>query len=308
MEKQQIMRNAISLDAIRVLEAIDNKGSFAAAAQALFKVPSALTYTVQKLESDLGVSLFDRASKRAVLTPAGRLVLEEGIGLLKSAARLEEKVHQLETGWEAKLTIARDTIVPEQLLFAIIQRFCQLNKLVEINVIEEVLGGGWDALHTKRADIAIGVTGELPKGQFEVHDMGALEFVFAVAAHHPLADFVGLLETQHINQFPSIVVADSSRTLPGRSSGLYDSKQIIRVSSMQSKIQAQLQGVGVGFLPLHLITQHVASGALIIKGCAIPRPPVPVYIASEKGRSGKALAWFNQELSHQQWFNTLSSL
>ena len=189
------MRNAITLEAIRVLEAIDNKGSFAAAAQSLFKVPSAITYTMQKLESDLGVVMFDRSNKRAVLTPAGRLVLDEGITLLQSTARLEEKVHQLESGWEAKLTIAKDTIISDKQLFDIIGRFCELNKQVEITVIEEVLAGGWDALHTKRADLAIGVTGELPKGQFNVHDMGSIEFVFAVAKDHPLSDFVGLIET-----------------------------------------------------------------------------------------------------------------
>jgi DNA-binding transcriptional LysR family regulator len=296
------MRNAITLDAIRVLEAIHQKGSFAAAAEALFKVPSAITYTMQKLENDLGVVIFDRSAKRAVLTPAGKLVLEEGIALLQATAQLEEKVHQLESGWEAKLTIAKDTIIPDAILFDIIGRFCSLDKHVEITVIEEVLGGGWDALHTKRADIAIGLTGELPKGQFSVHDMGSFDFVFAVANHHPLANFVGLLETQHINQYPTIVVADSSRTLPGRSSGLFDSKQQIRVSNMQSKIQAQIQGIGVGFLPLHLVKDQLAQGHLIAKACAIPRPSVPVYFATEKGKLGKALDWFSQELKHQQWF------
>ena len=296
------MRNAITLDAIRVLEAIHNKGSFAAAAQALFKVPSAVTYTMQKLESDLGVVLFDRSAKRAVLTPAGKLVLEEGGALLQASNRLEEKIHQLETGWEAKLTIAKDTIIADKLLFDIIGLFCQLNKQVEINVIEEVLGGGWDALHTKRADIAIGLTGELPKGQYHVQPIGSIEFVFAVASQHPLADFVGLLESQHINQYPAIIVADSSRTLPGRSSGLFDSKQLIRVNSMASKIQAQLQGIGVGFLPLHLINPYLADGSLVAKACAIPRPPLPVYFASEKGKSGKALSWFSQQIAQQSWF------
>lgn len=296
------MRHAITLDAIRVLEMIHQKGSFAAAAEALFKVPSAITYTMQKLEADLGVVIFDRSAKRAVLTAAGKLVLEEGSALLQASNRLEEKVHQLESGWEASLIIAKDTIVSDRQLFDIIGRFCELDKQVEITVVEEVLGGGWDALHTKRADIAIGLTGELPKGQFSVHPMGEVEFVFAVASDHPLANFIGLIEPQHIKQYPSIVVADSSRTLPGRSSGIFDSKQSIRVGSMQSKIQAQLQGVGVGFLPLHMIKNHLAEGKLIAKACTIPRPNIPVYLAAEKSKQGKALTWFCQQLAQQPWF------
>ncbi|MBC3764857.1 LysR family transcriptional regulator [Neptunicella marina] len=296
------MRHAITLDAIRVLEMIHQKGSFAAAAEALFKVPSAITYTMQKLEADLGVVIFDRSAKRAVLTPAGKLVLEEGSALLEASNRLEEKLHQLESGWEASLTIAKDTIIPESPLFEIMSRFCQLDKQVEITVVEEVLGGGWDALYTKRADIAIGLTGELPKGQFRVEQLGEIEFVFAVANQHPLADFIGLIEPQHIKQYPSIVVTDSSRSLPGRSSGVFDSKQSIRVGSMQSKIQAQLQGLGIGFLPLHMVKNELADGSLIAKACSIPRPNIPVYIASEKSKQGKALAWFYQQLVQQQWF------
>ena len=47
------MNNAITIDALRALDAIDKKGSFAAAAESLYKVPSALTYTIKKLEEDM---------------------------------------------------------------------------------------------------------------------------------------------------------------------------------------------------------------------------------------------------------------
>ena len=76
------MQNPLSLDALRVLDAIERRGSFQAAAEALHKVPSALSYTVQKLESDLGVVLFDRSRQRARLTAAGTLLLERGRKLL----------------------------------------------------------------------------------------------------------------------------------------------------------------------------------------------------------------------------------
>jgi DNA-binding transcriptional LysR family regulator len=296
------MRNAVTLDALRVLDAIHSKGSFAAAAQALYKVPSALTYTMQKLESDLGVILFDRKGQRASLTAAGKLVLQEGNDILLATRRLEEKVLQLETGWEPKLVIAKDTIIPEAPLFDLIGQFCQSDKQVEITVIEEVLGGGWDALYTERADIAIGVGDDLPSGQFITKQMAMVEFVFAVSTTHPLADFIGLLESSHISQYPTIVAADSSRSLPGRSSGLINSKQQIRVSSMASKLQAQLQGIGVGFLPLHMALPYLNSGQLVAKSCAIPRPPIPLYLAWRKNKDGKAMQWFCDKLQQQQWF------
>ena len=71
------MQPGISLEAIRIVKTIQEKGSFAAAAEALYKVPSALTYSVQKLETDLGVALFDRRGQRAVLTQAGELLIQQ---------------------------------------------------------------------------------------------------------------------------------------------------------------------------------------------------------------------------------------
>lgn len=50
---------ALTLEALRVMDAIDRRGSFAAAADELGRVPSALSYTMQKLEEELDVVLFD---------------------------------------------------------------------------------------------------------------------------------------------------------------------------------------------------------------------------------------------------------
>lgn len=68
----------ISLEALQILDAIDRRGSFAAAAKVLFKVPSTISYTVSKLEDDLGVQLFERLGPKATPTQAGRELLREG--------------------------------------------------------------------------------------------------------------------------------------------------------------------------------------------------------------------------------------
>ena len=47
----------LTLDALRVLDAIDRKGSFAAAADDLHRVPSAVTYSVRQVEEGLGIAL-----------------------------------------------------------------------------------------------------------------------------------------------------------------------------------------------------------------------------------------------------------
>jgi len=65
----------ISLDALQILDAIDTQGSYAAAASRLHRVPSALSHAMQKLEGELGVELFEKSGRRAILTAAGRTLL-----------------------------------------------------------------------------------------------------------------------------------------------------------------------------------------------------------------------------------------
>ena len=82
------MKYPITLDALEVLDAIERKGSFAAAANELFRVPSAISYSIQKLEQDLDVVLFRKEGRKAVLTPAGKILLEQGREILQATERL----------------------------------------------------------------------------------------------------------------------------------------------------------------------------------------------------------------------------
>ncbi|WP_067582678.1 LysR family transcriptional regulator [Endozoicomonas ascidiicola] len=295
------MLNSITLEALRALDAIDQKGSFAAAANSLHKVPSALTYTIKKLEDDIGSPLFDRSQHRAQLTPSGKLVLEQGREILKATDRMMESVQQLESGWERHLRIARDTMIPCDPVFNTIQDFNKLGQPLDITLSVEALGGGWDALHSKRADIIIGATGELPKGLFKTMPMAEVSAAFVVAKDHPLAEFEGELSSKDLEPYTSIVIPDTSQLLPARSAGLFTSRNTIRVDNVEAKIKAQLMGFGVGFLPRHLIKEHLACGDLIEKQCYLPRPPIMMYIAWRADQEGKALKWFANALGATNW-------
>ncbi|PMG77277.1 LysR family transcriptional regulator [Vibrio breoganii] len=295
------MYNNISIDALRALDAIERKGSFAAAAESLYKVPSALTYTIKKLEDEVGTPLFDRSKQRAQLTAAGRLVLEHGREILLATNRLYDSVQELESGWESEIRLARDTIVPEQKIFPLISKFNNLQQKVDVNLGVEVLGGGWDALHSRRADIVIGANGELPKGLFSTHKMGEISFVFALSPKHPLANSPNTISNEQLQDYASIVVSDTSQVLPVRDSGLFKSRQLIRVNSMESKISAQIEGLGVGFIPTHLAKPFLESGQLVEKECAIPRPSHEIYLAWHKDQTGKAFEWFIEHLCNLDW-------
>lgn len=300
------MQQLINLDALRALDAIDRKGSFAAAAEALYKVPSALSYTMSQLEQNLGVSLFDRSKQKARLTPAGQLLLQQGRELLKAADQLQKAVQQLDSGWEAELTLALDSVVPAEPVFALISQFLQLGKLTRVALRQEVMAGGWEALNTGRADIAIGLPATQHTGAYQLQLLGEVEFVFAVAPHHRLAQLDKVLTLADVQQETAIIVADSAIDSQKLSSGLFDSRQQVVVANLAQKITAQQQGLGVGFLPRHLVQQQLARGELIAKQHTIPRDNVKLYLAWHKQQQGNALSWFCQQLCSYPWQQVFS--
>jgi len=291
------MYSPITLDALRILDAIDRRRSFAAAAEELYRVPSAISYTVNKLEEDLGVELFDRSRRKAELTAVGRLVLEQGRQILIATEELTALAKQAAEGWEMELRIAVDTLLDCGPIYDLIEAFQEVQPRTEVRLLEEVLGGTWDALNDDRCDIVIGAEGEPPSQGFGTHALGLVPFEFAVAAGHPLTRLSQPLPLSAIQDYPTVVVADSSRNLPARSTGLLDGRSRIVVPSMERKIEAQCQGLGVGYLPCHRIRQELDTGKLqSIQLLDSPRPPQSISVAWRNTNKGKGLKWFVSRL------------
>jgi DNA-binding transcriptional LysR family regulator len=288
----------LTLDALSVLDAIDRRGSFAAAAEELHRVPSAVTYAVQKLEEDLGISLFDRSGHRAQLTEAGRELLREGRHLLNAAAELEARVKRVAKGFEVELRVALDTIVLFDPLYPVIEEFYRQQYGTRLKLSSEVFGGTWDALVSDRADLAIGAVGDGPLGGgYSVRPLGHAHWQFMVASSHALARMPEPLRPEDILPFRSVVAADSSRSLPPRTMGLLDGQEVLVVPDMATKIAAQCAGLGVGYLPLHITRTLGRHGTLVPKRVVEERHAVPLFIAWPTAHRGKALDWFLARLN-----------
>jgi len=283
----------LTLDALLVLDAINREGSFATTAEALNRVPSAITYTMKKLEQDLHVHIFDRSGHRAVLTEAGRTLLQEGRYILEAACNLEKQVKKVAEGWEMELTIAMNGILPSTALLPLIDEFYQQQSGTRIRLIHEVYGGLWDALVSNRADLAIGAPQDGPSGGgYQMRPLSSLDWVFAVARHHPLAQQPEPLTEQDISQYRVIAVADTSRNLPPRTAGIISGQDVFTVADMQTKISAHLQGVGVGYLPRSIIQHELDEGLLVEKQTNNVTEKITMYLAWRSDSKGHSLQWF----------------
>lgn len=288
----------ISLEALITVDTIERKGSFAAAAETLHRVPSAITYTVQKLEQDLGVQIFDRSGHRAILTEAGKTLLRDGRKLLHAADNLEQRVQRVATGWEAELRIAIGDLLPMDSIYPLLETFYQTHSGTHIRLLTEVYGGTWDALAHHRADLAIGAPGEGPSGGgYATQALGWIPFDFVVAPHHPLAKAEEPISSEVLIQHRAIAAADSSRQLLPRTSSLLSGQDVLTMPDIYRKCEAQRAGLGIGSVPRHLIEEDVREGRLVVKEIEGGVPIVPLFIAWHSNQNGKALQWFIDHLN-----------
>ncbi|MBK8765745.1 MAG: LysR family transcriptional regulator [Burkholderiaceae bacterium] len=291
----------LSLDALAVLDTIARRGSFAAAAAELGKVPSALTYTVRRLEDELDVLIFDRRGKRAHLTAAGEELLEQGRLLMRAADDLVCRVKELASGWEVELRIALDGVVAFERMRPLLEDFYRLNAPTRLRFSYEVLDGGWDALLSGRADLAIGVSSETPaaafaSGLYTVRPLGDVRFVYCVAPHHPLAALPEPLEPEVLVHHRAIAVANSARHLPLRSAVLVSGQATLTVATLEQKVAMQVAGLGAGYLPEAFARPHLASGRLVERQTTRRSEAEVVQYAWRRAARGKAQAWWLSRL------------
>ncbi len=320
-------RNVLTPDALTMMDVIARTGSFAAAARELGKVPSSLTYSVRQLEDALDVLLFDRRSRQARLTAAGEELLNEGRRLLEQMDAVANRVKRVATGWETQLSIAVDGIVSRLTMLELCESFYALNPQsvaargsgvetpatlgspgTRLRLRTEVLAGTWEALTSGQADLAIGVGTDrsVPTG-IQMKELGTVDFVFAVAPHHPLAAAREPIGDAELLRHRAIAVADSAQRLTPLTVNLLPGQDVLTVSSMQLKIEAQLRCMGCGFVPEPMVRDHLAAGRLVVRevqrggrlpmlGYAWRTPVASAPGAARKPQLGLALRWWLGQL------------
>jgi DNA-binding transcriptional LysR family regulator len=287
---------ALTLEALRVLDAIERRGSFAAAADELGKVPSALSYTIQKLEDELDLSLFDRSGHKTQFTPVGRLLLERGRQLLHASSQLVDDARALELGWETRLTLAVDGIMPSHILFPVLDSLSRQTD-TDIKLTHEVLAGTWEALETGRADLAItplredAILSPGIKTQFLYRET----FIYVAHPDHPIHQEQGPLNEEVFSRYRAIAVADTARFKPPLTFRLFDKQARLTVSTMQDKISAVRAGLGISSVPLSWLGDMLAQGELkeVSASC---RESTDVVLAWRRDAMGKAKSWLIRQI------------
>lgn len=248
----------VTLEQWRTLQAVVDHGGYAQAAEALHKSQSSISYTVSKLQEQLGMELLHIEGRKAVLTPAGEALLQRSRHLIEHAVEIEQVAASLEQGWEAQIGLGVDAIFPKSILINAFKTFLPQSKGCKLLLREEVLSGAVEVLLEKKVDISI--TPWVPPGLLGERLM-SINFIAVAHPDHPLHKLGRKVTSDDLNQHLHIVIKDSGAK-QNTDSGWLGSDLRWTVTNLESARQLILEGLGFSWIAIHEACEYIKNGQL----------------------------------------------
>ena len=163
-------------------------GSFSAAARKLGKSQSTVSSAIANLEIDLGLTLFDRSSRKPTLTEHGRVVLSQVNDILAASDRLDRAASALGAGLEAKLSVVWSDMYQSDRFADILIAFERCFPDIEFECLIAEHGDLVDLVQTGRAHIGVVATQRMyPPDIGSAMMAEQSEVTLFAAKNHPLA-------------------------------------------------------------------------------------------------------------------------
>ncbi|GAA6133663.1 LysR family transcriptional regulator [Oceaniserpentilla sp. 4NH20-0058] len=249
----------VTLEQWRTLQAVVDHGGYAQAAEALHKSQSSISYTVAKLQEQLGMELLHIEGRKAVLTPSGKALLERSRHLIDHAIEIEQVASSMEQGWEAQVGLGVDVIFPKSILIKAFKQFYPESKGCKLLLREEVLSGAVEVLLQKKVDISI--TPWVPPGLLGERLM-TIDFIAVAHPDHPLHKLGRKVTSNDLSQHLHVVIKDSGEK-QNRDSGWLGSDLRWTVTNLESARQLVLEGLGFSWIAVHEACEYIQKGQLL---------------------------------------------
>lgn len=263
-----------TLDQLRLFLAVIDEGSFNAAARKLGRAISVVSYGIAMLETQLGVTLFDReGSKKPVLTPAGKAMLAQARAVSDDIDALIAGVRNFNQGLEAELGLAIDVMFPTHLVAEVLREFQHLYPTVQLRLYVEALGSIAAMVIEGAAELGIAGPELVAFPDLEREAIGEVELIPVAAPDHPLARMDAIVPGE-ARKHRQLVLTDRSRLTEGRDFSVF-AASTWRLGDLGARHALLREGIGWGNMPRHLVDADLAAGRL--KRLALPEAPGMAY-------------------------------
>ena len=295
------MIEGVTIEQLRALLAVVEAGSFTAASRKLGRVQAAVSQTIERLEAQLGVRLFDRSGRVAKLTRHGEAVAAAAARVLGDVRALEQTVLALKQGTETSLRIVVDVMVPTESVVAFAREFRDQHPSVDLVLHSDVLSGVTAHVRDRRSAWGLAIE-DADMTDLDFRKVADIRLLPVVAAEHPLARASSPIDAGSLESAVQIVIGehhpDGERTK--RAQGVFSSRTW-RVVDLASKHALITGGLGWGHMPEHVVREDLRSGNLVaIELEAWGRREVTrslVLVRRRDAVSGKVARWAESRLT-----------
>lgn len=277
------------------VEAVEG-GSFTAAGRRLGKVQSAISQGIANLEIDLGVALFDRATRKPRLTADGERLLSFARAVLQQVEDLNGAAQGLAEGEETEIRIVLDDAIMMPSLSRVLADFGEKFRATQIEIYTAVSPDIPRMVATGAADLGLMFSGLVVQKSVEQMFIGHLPFVTVCRPDHPLAR-LDTVKASDLLPHRQLMLRSPQGTNTDQFPPL--SAQVWYADSYQALRELVLQGIGWAYLPQHFVGGAISAGQLSMPKSVFEQKPwrSPVeLVVPKKLNTGPATLWLIEEL------------
>ena len=178
---------------LEYIVAVANQGSFSRAAEACGVTQPTLSMQIQKLEAELGITIFDRSKQPIKTTPLGEEILAQARANLQGMRRIKEIIAEQASEVKGQLRIGIIPTLAPYLLPLFVKDFLEQYPLVQLSIEELVSEQIIQKLQQDNLDVGILVTPLKDRTILEI-PLFYETFVAYMSSNHPLIhhDFIAL--------------------------------------------------------------------------------------------------------------------
>jgi LysR family hydrogen peroxide-inducible transcriptional activator len=241
--------------------AVAETGSFSRAAERCNIAQPSLSQQIQKLEQELGEPLFDRLTRRVVLTDAGRNLLPRATSILADLQDIKHSMNQMADSSSGMLTVGFIPTIAPFVLPRVIKRFSQEFPLARLSVYEDLTESLVRELVDGKLDV--GITSS-PIHNKLIHTQELLTEPFLVASSK-MNDIITRAEihVKELDEFPFIALSEMHCLGEQIQSFCYQQhlelKIVCHTSQLTTVQNCVAMGLGVSLVPKALAMGDISK-------------------------------------------------
>jgi DNA-binding transcriptional LysR family regulator len=256
------MRNPAtpSVDQLLALLTVVETGSFTAAAKRLGRATSAISYAIDTLEAQLGLSLFDRGTTRKpTLTPRGEAIVSEARSVAHSIETLRARVRGFLDELEPEVSLAVDSMLPNDRVARLLREFRVQFPTVPVRLLVQTLGSVQHAVGSGLVTIGVGNMLHVDMKGFRRIDIPSVHVIPVAAPSHPLSQATEAAPLA-ARDFTQLVL--SEKPAEGRDIAVA-SFNTWRIGDQAARHKLLLAGLGWCGMPEPIVRADIESGRLV---------------------------------------------